>query len=99
MKLIWEKDFLPNWDQVKRTKRVRELWVEGLPPMVRGKVWFYAFGNRNSISKDFYYIMADKGRKLRTLLKELSQVDQEIIDHGGLPRNGFAFQEKEQQEL
>ncbi len=62
MKSIWERDILPNWDQVKRTKRVRELWIEGLPPVVRGKVWYYAFGNRNSISKDLYYIMADKGK-------------------------------------
>lgn len=43
MKNIWEKEIIPNWDQVKRTKRVRELWVEGLPPVVRGKVWYYAF--------------------------------------------------------
>ena len=28
---IWEKEILPNWDQVKRTKRVREIWIEGLP--------------------------------------------------------------------
>ena len=62
MKGVWEKEILPNWDQVKRTKRVRELWVEGLPPVVRGKVWHYAFGNRNSISKDLYLIMAEKGR-------------------------------------
>ena len=61
MKNIWEKEIIPNWDQVKRTKRVRELWVEGLPPVVRGKVWYYAFV-RNSISKDLYFIMADKGK-------------------------------------
>jgi len=24
---IWEKEILPNWDAIKRTKRVRELWV------------------------------------------------------------------------
>ena len=62
MKNIWEREILPNWDAVKRTKRVRELWIEGLPPVIRGKVWYYAFGNRNSISKDLYFIMADKGR-------------------------------------
>lgn len=28
---IWELDVLPNWDTLKRTKRVRELWVEGIP--------------------------------------------------------------------
>ena len=29
---IWELEVLPNWDTLKRTKRVRELWVEGIPP-------------------------------------------------------------------
>ena len=54
MKTIWEKEIFPNWDALKRTKRVRELWVEGLPPMIRGKVWYYAFGNRSAITKDLY---------------------------------------------
>lgn len=59
---IWENEILPNWDQVKRTKRVREMWIEGLPPKVRGRVWYYAFGNRNSITKDLYYLKSDQGR-------------------------------------
>ena len=41
---------------------MRELWVEGLPSGVRGKVWYYAFGNRNSITKDLYFIMGEKGK-------------------------------------
>jgi hypothetical protein len=61
MKTIWEKEIFPNWDSLKRTKRVRELWIEGLPPMIRGKVWHYAFGNRTALSKDLYQIMAVKG--------------------------------------
>jgi hypothetical protein len=59
---VWERELLPNWDQVKRTKRVRELWIEGLPPSVRGRVWYYAFGNRNSITKDLFNIKSDQGR-------------------------------------
>jgi hypothetical protein len=59
---IWETEILPNWDQVKRTKRVREMWIEGLPASVRGKIWYFAFGNRNSITKDLYYIKSDRGR-------------------------------------
>lgn len=39
--------------------------------------------------------MADKGRKLRKLLKELTLVDQEIIDNGGQPRTGFNSSDKE----
>jgi len=58
----WETEILPSWDLVKRTKRVREMWIEGIPPNIRGKVWYYAFGNRNSITKDLYYIKSDQGR-------------------------------------
>jgi hypothetical protein len=58
----WETEIMPNWEQVKRTKRVREMWIEGVPRQVRGKVWYYAFGNRNSITKDLYYIKSDQGR-------------------------------------
>jgi hypothetical protein len=91
MKSIWEKEIFPNWEALKRTKRVRELWIEGLPPIIRGKVWYYAFGNRSAISKDLYLIMADRGCKLRKLLKEVSQVDQDIVDMGGQSRNIFNF--------
>jgi hypothetical protein len=59
---IWEGELLPNWDQIKRTKRVRELWIEGLPYEVRGRVWLNAFGNRNAITKELYYIKSDQGR-------------------------------------
>ena len=62
MKEIWEEEVFPNWDLLKRTKRVRELWIEGLPPVIRGRVWYKAFGNKASISKDLYNIMAEKGR-------------------------------------
>ena len=61
MKEIWENEIFPNWDAIKRTKRVRELWIEGLPPVIRGKVWYFAFGNRSAISKELYNIMAEKG--------------------------------------
>mmetsp|Transcript_25553 Transcript_25553/g.24851 ORF Transcript_25553/g.24851 Transcript_25553/m.24851 type:complete len:87 (+) Transcript_25553:1970-2230(+) len=83
MKNIWEKEIIPNWDSLKRTKRVRELWIEGLPPVIRGKVWFYAFGNRSALTKDLYVIMAEKGQKVRKILKELNSIDQEIVDQGG----------------
>ena len=95
MKNVWEKEIFPNWEALKRTKRVREMWIEGLPPVIRGKVWYYAFGNRSAISKDLYLIMADRGSKLRMLLKEISQVDQDIVDLGGQSKNLFNFQSSE----
>lgn len=63
--------------------------------MVRGRVWYYAFGNRNSITNELYNIMAQRGAKIRKLLKELSTIDQEIIDHGGQPQRNRAAKDKE----
>ena len=56
---IWEAEILPNWDQVKRTKRVREIWIEGIPSQVRGRVWHFAFGNRSSLTKELYLMKSD----------------------------------------
>lgn len=82
-KKTWENEIFPNWDNVKRTKRVREMWTEGLPRSIRGKVWFLAFGNRSAITRDLFNIMAERGQKLKALLKEHSQTEQLIIENGG----------------
>lgn len=34
----------------RATRRVRELWWQGLPPSVRGKVWSLAVGNELNIT-------------------------------------------------
>jgi hypothetical protein len=51
--------------------------------MVRGRVWMYAFGNRSAVTNELYTIMADRGRQLRTLLKEMSTIDHQIVNLGG----------------
>jgi DNA repair ATPase RecN len=43
----------------------------------------YAFGNRSAVTNELYSIMADRGRQLRNLLKEMSQIDHQIVDLGG----------------
>lgn len=80
---IWEREIFPNWENLKRSKRVRELWIEGLPPSIRGKVWFLAFGNRSAITRDLFNIMAERGSKLKVLLKEHTSLEQQIIEEGG----------------
>jgi hypothetical protein len=69
---VWTNEIFPNWDNVKRTKRVREMWIEGLPESIRGKIWFLAFGNRSAITKDLFEIMAERGKTLSELLKQHS---------------------------
>lgn len=42
---IWEEHVLPNWDQVIREPRTRELWWRGVAPKSRAQVWQRAIGN------------------------------------------------------
>lgn len=80
---IWLEEIIPNWDSEKSKMRVREMWSDGIPRSIRGKVWFLAFGNRSAITDDLFNIMADRGAKLKLLLKENSAIEQSIIVNGG----------------
>ena len=59
------------------------MWKEGIPRSIRGKVWFLAFGNRSAITDDLFNIMAERGAKLKVLLKENSAIEQSVIINGG----------------
>ena len=61
---------MKDWDNLKSTARVRELWTEGIPKRIRKIIWFRAVGNKSIITKDLFNIMAERGRKLRDLLKK-----------------------------
>lgn len=65
---VWEKEILTDWDNLKSTARVRELWTEGIPKKIRSIVWYRAVGNKSVVSKDLFSIMAERGRKLSELL-------------------------------
>ena len=77
---VWENEILPNWDTVKNTKRVRELWVDGLPKIVRGRAWSLACGNECVVTRELFEIMAERGRNLRNLLKDHLQIERQIFD-------------------
>jgi hypothetical protein len=67
---VWRAEIFPNWENVKHTKRVRDLWIEGLPEQIRGKVWFLAFGNISAITRELFEIMSKRGYVLYDLIKE-----------------------------
>ncbi|PAV73814.1 hypothetical protein WR25_05121 [Diploscapter pachys] len=50
----WTEQILPKWDKMKDSKRCHELWWQGLPPKVRGKVWPLAIGNELGITEEIY---------------------------------------------
>lgn len=58
------------------------MWIEGMPEEIRGKVWYLAFGNRSAITKDLFEIMAQRGYKLKVLLKQHSAIEQSLIERG-----------------
>ncbi|XP_005090343.1 TBC1 domain family member 12 [Aplysia californica] len=57
---LWNSDILPNWDAMRNTKKARDLWWQGLPPNVRGKVWKLAIGNDLNITHELYEICHER---------------------------------------
>ncbi|XP_053307258.1 TBC1 domain family member 12 isoform X2 [Spea bombifrons] len=61
--VIWNTEILPNWDVMRSTRRVRDLWWQGLPPSVRGKVWSLAVGNELNITPELYEIFLSRAKE------------------------------------
>ncbi|XP_048362011.1 TBC1 domain family member 12 isoform X2 [Sphaerodactylus townsendi] len=61
--VIWINEILPNWESTRSTRRVRELWWQGLPPSVRGKVWSLAVGNELNITPELYEIFLSRAKE------------------------------------
>ncbi|KAM8924151.1 TBC1 domain family member 12-like [Pelodytes ibericus] len=61
--VIWNTEILPNWDGLRSTRRVRDLWWQGLPPSVRGKVWSLAIGNELNITPELYDIFLSRAKE------------------------------------
>ena len=71
---IWEEHVLPNWDNVIRQKRTRELWWRGIAPRSRGKVWARAIGNELSLTDASYTAALRRAQALEKTVKGGSQL-------------------------
>ncbi|RVE60202.1 hypothetical protein OJAV_G00178630 [Oryzias javanicus] len=60
---IWNQEILPNWSTMCTSRRVRDLWWQGIPPSVRGKVWSLAVGNELNITHELYSICLSRARE------------------------------------
>ncbi|XP_033102695.1 TBC1 domain family member 14-like [Anneissia japonica] len=67
---VWNKDILPNFESVKHQKKTKELWWNGVPPSVRGKVWIMAVGNDLNITHELFEIFKDRAKDTLKLFKE-----------------------------
>ncbi|XP_046709776.1 TBC1 domain family member 12 isoform X1 [Silurus meridionalis] len=61
--VVWNTEVLPNWDSMRGTRRVKDLWWQGLPPNVRGKVWSLAIGNELNITPELYEIFLSRAKE------------------------------------
>ncbi|XP_054656645.1 TBC1 domain family member 14 isoform X2 [Dunckerocampus dactyliophorus] len=59
----WNQEILPNWSAMCTSRRVRDLWWQGIPPSVRGKVWSLAVGNDLNITHELYNICLARAKE------------------------------------
>uniref|UniRef100_A0A3Q2YAP5 TBC1 domain family member 14 n=1 Tax=Hippocampus comes TaxID=109280 RepID=A0A3Q2YAP5_HIPCM len=59
----WNQEILPNWSAMCTSRRVRDLWWQGIPPSVRGKVWSLAVGNELNITHELYNICLARAKE------------------------------------
>ena len=65
---IWEEHVLPNWDQVIREPRTRELWWRGVAPKSRAQVWQKAIGNDLALTEVTYSKALQRAKDVKTRL-------------------------------
>ncbi|XP_016835679.1 TBC1 domain family member 14 isoform X3 [Cricetulus griseus] len=76
--LTWNNEILPNWETMWCSKKVRDLWWQGIPPSVRGKVWSLAIGNELNITHELFDIcLARAKERWRSLSTGGSEVENE----------------------
>ncbi|KAL3317140.1 hypothetical protein Ciccas_004211 [Cichlidogyrus casuarinus] len=63
---------LPRWDALRQTKGTREIWLNGLPPSVRGRVWCKVVSNPLGITNDLYEACIQLSAERRSTFSELS---------------------------
>ncbi|XP_078302432.1 TBC1 domain family member 14 isoform X4 [Panthera onca] len=61
--LTWNNEVLPNWETMWCSRKVRDLWWQGIPPSVRGKVWSLAIGNELNITHELFDICLARAKE------------------------------------
>uniref|UniRef100_A0A8C2L0D0 TBC1 domain family, member 12b n=1 Tax=Cyprinus carpio TaxID=7962 RepID=A0A8C2L0D0_CYPCA len=78
--VVWNNEILPNWESMRGTRRVRDLWWQGLPPNVRGKVWSLAIGNELNITSDLYEIFLSRAKERWKSFRETGSEMESDVD-------------------
>ena len=65
IKDYWIKEIIPKWPLYKgKNKIIKKYFYEGIPNVIRGKVWILCIGNKFCITKDYYDIGYKKSIQL-----------------------------------
>ncbi|KAG8591371.1 hypothetical protein GDO81_000148 [Engystomops pustulosus] len=76
--MMWNNEVLPNWESMCCSRKVREMWWQGIPPSVRGKVWSLAIGNELNITHELYDICLSRAKdRWKSMSMGGSDVDNE----------------------
>ncbi|CAH1396413.1 unnamed protein product [Nezara viridula] len=66
---------------MRNHKRTQELWWQGVPPCVRGRLWRLAIGNDLNITHDLYEICVQRAQdRLRSASGSMEALDEPCID-------------------
>lgn len=60
---VWLQEILPKWPQMRSHKKTLDLWWQGVPPCVRGRLWRLAIGNDLNITHDLYEICVQRAQE------------------------------------
>ena len=69
---FWINKIIPNWQQMKNNKNIKKYFDEGIPNIIRGKIWSMCIGNKFSITRDLYDIELKKSIQLLMKLERNS---------------------------
>ncbi|XP_061412639.1 TBC1 domain family member 14-like isoform X2 [Lethenteron reissneri] len=60
---VWNTEILPHWDRTRQTRKAKDLWWQGIPPSVRGRVWRLTIGNELNITHELYEIFLSRAEE------------------------------------
>ncbi|KAK5584183.1 hypothetical protein RB653_005791 [Dictyostelium firmibasis] len=85
---IWNEDMVPNWEKRKGTKKCREMVLQGIPSLVRSKVWPLLIGNDLNITPELFSIFGARAEraKQKSEAKSLGREKTVSLIHLDLPR-------------
>lgn len=74
---IWEEHVMPNWENVTRQKRTRELWWRGIAPRSRGAVWNRAIGNELELTEASYKAALRRAQEMERRIKRTEKLNED----------------------